>query len=43
MADRGYEGYNLFAHLLKSDQKFIIRLKDDDSNGIISTYEFPYV
>lgn len=42
MADRGYEGYNLFAHLLKSDQKFIIRLKDDDSNGIISTYEFPY-
>ena len=42
MADRGYEGYNLFAHLLKSSQKFIIRLKDDDSNGIISTYEFPY-
>ena len=42
MADRGYEGYNLFAHLFRSGQKFIIRLKDNDSNGIISTYEFPY-
>ena len=42
MADSGYEGYNLFAHLLRSGQKFIIRLKDDGSNGIISTYEFPY-
>ena len=42
MADRGYESYNLFAHLLRSGQKFVIRLKDDKSNGIISTYEFPY-
>lgn len=42
MADRGYESYNLFAHLLKSGQKFIVRLKDDESNGIISTYEFDY-
>ena len=42
MADRGYESYNLFAHLIRSGQKFIIRLKDDESNGIISTYEFPY-
>ena len=42
MADRGYESYNLFAHLLRSGQKFVIRLKDDGSNGIISTYEFPY-
>lgn len=42
MADRGYEGYNLFAHLLRSGQKFIIRLKDDYSNGIISTYAFTY-
>lgn len=40
MADRGYEGYNVFGHLLESGQKFIIRLKDDDSNGIISAYEF---
>lgn len=42
MADRGYESYNLLAHLLRSGQKFIIRLKDDSSNGIISTYDFPY-
>lgn len=42
MADRGYESYNLLAHLLRSGQKFIIRLKDDGSNGIISTYDFPY-
>jgi hypothetical protein len=26
MADRGYESYNLFAHLLKSGHKFIVRL-----------------
>ena len=42
MADRGYESYNLFAHLIRSGQKFIVRLKDDGSNGIISTYQFPY-
>lgn len=42
MADRGYESYNLFAHLIQSGQKFIIRLKDADSNGIISTYKCPY-
>lgn len=42
MADRGYEGYNVFAHLIQSGQKFIIRLKDDGSNGILSTYDFPY-
>ena len=42
MADRGYESYNFFAHLLKSGQKFIIRLKDDNSNGILSAYTFPY-
>lgn len=42
MADRGYEGYNVLAHVIRSKQKFIIRLKDDKSNGIISTYEFTY-
>ena len=39
LADRGYEGYNVFAHLLSSGQKFVIRLKDPNSNGILSTYE----
>ena len=41
MADRGYEGYNVFAHLLRSGQKFIIRMKDIDSNGILSAYDLP--
>ena len=40
-ADRGYESYNLFAHLKVSGHKFLIRLKDDESNGIISTWDFP--
>lgn len=39
LSDRGYEGYNVFAHLLSSGQKFVIRLKDPNSNGILSTYE----
>lgn len=42
VADRGYESYNVFAHLLCSNQKFIVRLKDDRSNGILSTYNFDY-
>lgn len=41
IADRGYEGWQTFAHLVKSGQKFLIRLKDIDSNGILSTFEFP--
>ena len=40
IADRGYEGYNVFAHLMRSGQKFVVRLKDDSSNGIISSYDF---
>ena len=40
MGDRGYEGYNLFAHIMEAGQKFIIRLKDEDSNGILSTHDF---
>ena len=40
IADRGYESYNVFAHLLKSGQKFLVRLKDENSNGIISTWNF---
>lgn len=42
LADRGYESWNLFAHLIETNQKFLIRLKDDDSNGILSTYSFDY-
>ena len=40
-ADRGYESYNLFAHLIRAEHSFLIRLKDDTSNGTISTWDFP--
>ena len=41
MADRGYESFNVFAHLLQKDMKFIIRMKDINSNGILSAYDLP--
>lgn len=34
-ADRGYENYNLIAHLIKNDIKFAIRVKDINKNGIM--------
>ena len=37
VADRGYENYNLIAHLINNDWKFLIRVKDKHSNGIAST------
>lgn len=36
IADRGYESYNSFAHVIESNQKFLIRVKDINSNGILS-------
>lgn len=42
LADRGYEGYNVFASFLNSKHSFVIRMKDPESNGILSTYEFDY-
>lgn len=36
-ADRGYEKYNLLALLIERCQKFLIRVKDITSNGILST------
>lgn len=41
LADRGFESYNVFAHLLNSGCEFVIRLKDDESNGILSNWTFP--
>jgi len=41
IADRGYESYNVFAHFLESNQKFVIRVKDIDSNGILSGFDLP--
>lgn len=41
MADRGYESFNVFAHLIQKDMKFVIRMKDINSNGILSSYDLP--
>lgn len=41
IADRGYESFNTFAHVIRSGQKFLIRMKDISSNGILSSYELP--
>lgn len=37
VADRGYEGFNCIAHLLKCGVKFAVRAKDIDSNGFLTT------
>ena len=41
MADRGYESFNTFAHLIRKGMYFVIRMKDINSNGIISSYDLP--
>lgn len=41
IADRGYESFNVFAHLIQKDMKFVIRMKDIYSNGILSAYDLP--
>ena len=41
ICDRGYEKYNLIAVCIEKNQKFIIRVKDINSNGILSGYGLP--
>ena len=41
IADRGYENYNLFAHIEERLFDYVIRIKDFSSNGILSGIEFP--
>lgn len=41
ICDRGYEKYNLIATCIEKNQKFIIRVKDTKSNGILSTVTLP--
>ena len=37
-ADRGYESYNLIAHCIENNQKFVFRVKDiDTKNGILTS------
>lgn len=41
IADRGYESYNNFAHVIENHQFFLIRVKDIHSNGIASRLGLP--
>ena len=40
IADRGYESYNNFAHINNAGYNFLIRVKDIDSGGILSSFSF---
>lgn len=41
IADRGYESYNVFAHIIEKGWKFLIRAKDLSSNGISKALNLP--
>ena len=41
IADRGYESYNLFAHVEERLFDYVIRIKDAHSGGILSGIDFP--
>jgi len=40
-ADRGYESYNNFAHIERKGWRYLIRVKDLGSNGILSGLKLP--
>lgn len=41
IADRGYESYNVFAHIEQKGWNYVIRVKDIMSNGILSALKLP--
>jgi len=41
LGDRGYEGYNCFARIERKGWKYLIRVKDLHSNGILSGVSLP--
>jgi Transposase DDE domain len=41
IADRGYESYNVFAHIEQKGWKYAIRVKDKMSTGILSALNLP--
>lgn len=41
IADRGYESYNIFAHAIENGLKFLIRVKDKNSSGMLKGYKLP--
>ncbi len=38
VCDRGYEGYNTIAHIQNNDSKYVIRVKDINSNGMLKWF-----
>lgn len=43
IADRGYESYNVFAHIEQKEWKYVVRVKDINSNGILSGIKLPAI
>lgn len=41
IADRGYESYNTIAHIQEKGWKYVIRVRDIQSNGITSSLRLP--
>lgn len=41
IADRGYESYNVMAHIQEKGWRYLIRVKDIDGNGIVSRLDLP--
>lgn len=41
IADRGFENYNLFAHVEKREMYYLVRVRDVDSSGILSGLKLP--
>lgn len=41
ISDRGYESYNNMAHVQENGQKFLTRLKDIKSNGLLRKFDLP--
>ena len=41
IADRGYEAYNVLAHIQEKNQKFLIRVKDFSYGGILYSLNIP--
>ena len=41
IADRGYEGYNVFAHMMAKGLKFLIRVKDISASSMLGTFNAP--
>lgn len=41
LADRGYESYNVFAHIQEKGWKYAIRVKDISSSGILRALKLP--